>query len=168
MAKIKKFFKENWILILILIVAAFLRLFKLGSFPVSLTWDETALGYNAFSLLKTGKDEYGKLLPLVLKSFGDYKPALYSYLAIPSVLFFGLNEFAVRLPSALFGILSVFLVYRFSLLLFKDKTKALFISFALALMPWHINFSRGAWESNVALIFYSSRYLLFSKIKRKN
>ena len=92
MAKIKKFFKENWILILILIVAAFLRLFKLGSFPVSLTWDETALGYNAFSLLKTGRDEYGKLLPLVLKSFGDYKPALYSYLTVPSVLIFGLNE----------------------------------------------------------------------------
>ena len=167
MAKIKKFFKENWILILILIVAAFLRLFKLGSFPVSLTWDETALGYNAFSLLKTGRDEYGKLLPLVLKSFGDYKPALYSYLTIPSVLVFGLNEFAVRLPSALFGILSVFLVYRFSLLLFKDKTKALFISFALALMPWHINFSRGAWESNVALFFILLGIYCFIRLKEK-
>jgi len=167
MVKIKKFFKKNWILVLILIVAAFLRLFKLGSFPVSLTWDETALGYNAFSLLKTGRDEYGKLLPLVLKSFGDYKPALYSYLAIPSVLVFGLSEFAVRLPSALFGILSVFLVYKFSLLFFKDKTKALFISFALALMPWHINFSRGAWESNVALFFILLGIYCFLKSKEK-
>lgn len=162
-----KFLKNNWILILILIVAAFLRLFKLGSFPVSLTWDETALGYNAFSLLKTGRDEYGKLLPLALKSFGDYKPALYSYLAIPSVLVFGLNEFAVRLPSALFGILSVFLVYKFSFLFFKDKTKALFISFALALMPWHINFSRGAWESNVALFFILLGIYCFLRLKEK-
>jgi len=164
---VKKFFRDNWLLLLIVVLASFLRLFKLGSFPVSLTWDETALGYNAFSLLKTGRDEYGQLLPLILKSFGDYKPALYAYLAVPSVFIFGLTELAVRLPSALAGILSVFLVYKVSFLFFRDKTKSLFISLALALMPWHINFSRGAWEANVALLFILLGVYCFLKSQKK-
>src|SRR3990167_2080459 len=103
------------ILLVIIIIAAILRLWNLGGNPPHLTPDEAALGYNAYSILKTGKDEYGQILPVIFKSFGDYKPGLYVYLTVPFVAIFGLTEFAVRLPSALFCILSVFLIFRICL-----------------------------------------------------
>ena len=99
------------LLAFIIIVASILRLWQLGKVPSSPDWDEVALGYNSYSIMQTGRDEYGKFLPIILRSFDDYKPALYSYLTIPSILIFGLNVFAVRLPSAIFGILAVIATY---------------------------------------------------------
>src|SRR3989338_88548 len=93
------------ILISDLILAAALRLFGLTRYPAGLNADEAALGYNAYSLLLTGKDEHGHSWPVNLESFGDFKPAGYAYLLIPFIKIFGLTEFAVRLPSAIFGIL---------------------------------------------------------------
>src|SRR3990167_8598168 len=95
--------KKIFIFLTIIIgIASVLRLWQLGKVPSSPDWDEVALGYNAYSILQTGRDEYGKFLPIVLRSFDDYKPALYVYLAIPAIKLFGLNVFAVRLPSAFF------------------------------------------------------------------
>jgi 4-amino-4-deoxy-L-arabinose transferase-like glycosyltransferase len=158
--------KKYWILILSLIIGSFLRLYQLGSLPGALTWDEAALGYNAYSILKTGRDEYGKFLPLTFKSFGDYKPGAYVYLAIPSVAILGLTEFAVRLPSAIFGILAILGVYLLVIELFpKEKKKNLLASFSalsLAVMPLHIHFSRGAWETNVftTLLLFAIYFLV--------
>ena len=147
----KKLLSKKYLFIAILLLASILRLWKLGSIPPHLTPDEASLGYNAYSILKTGKDEYGNVLPIIFKSFGDYKPGLYVYLTVPAVAMLGLTEFAVRLPSAAFGILAVFLIYRVALEIFKDKKLALASSFLLAINPWHIHFSRGAWEINVSL-----------------
>lgn len=161
-----KFFKKNWPLILILFLAAFLRLYRLGSNPPSLHWDETAIGYNAFSILKTGRDEYGNFLPLIFKSFGDFKPGLYIYLVVPSVALFGLNEWVVRLPLAVIGILTVWLVFQLTFLLFKKKPLSLFASLALAISPWHLQFSRGAWEANIALFLVLAGVLSFLKVEK--
>ena len=49
--------KSKVILIGILLLAAGLRLWNLGNIPPHLTPDEASLGYNAYSILKTGKDE---------------------------------------------------------------------------------------------------------------
>src|SRR3989304_7288957 len=107
--------KQYLFLIFILVLAASLRLGAISRFPAGLNADEAALGYNAYSLLLTGRDEHGNLFPVNLESFADYKPALYAYLSVPLVKIFGLTEFAVRLPSAIFGILAVFLIYVFAL-----------------------------------------------------
>ena len=74
---------------LILLLAFILRFYKLGEVPPHLDWDEASNAYNAYSILKTGRDEYGDFLPLSNRSFDDYKPALYSYLAIPPITLFG-------------------------------------------------------------------------------
>src|SRR5271170_7064405 len=87
------------VLTLILVLGLALRLWQLGAVPPSPDWDEVALGYDAYSIMHTGRDEFGAFLPSVLRSFDDYKPALYAYLAIPTVAVFGLTTFAVRLPS---------------------------------------------------------------------
>lgn len=155
--------RTGFILLGILIIASLLRLVKLDSVPISPDWDEVSLGYNAYSIMQTGKDEYGKFLPVVLRSFDDYKPALYAYLAIPSVKFFGLRIFAARLPSAIFGVLAVLGTFLMIKELFKRNDLALLSSFLLAISPWHIQFSRVAFESNVGLAFniFAALFLLY-------
>src|SRR3990172_8619262 len=101
----KNIFSKKNTIIIVLVVAAFLRLWKLGKIPPHLTSDEAALGYNAYSILKTGKDFWGESLPIVFKSFGDYTPGLYVYLAAPFIGVMGLNELSVRLPNAIFGVI---------------------------------------------------------------
>lgn len=142
--------KRNLLLAFIIILSAVLRFYQLGQIPPSLDWDETAHGYNAYSILKTGKDEYGYKLPLSFRSFDDYKPPLYTYLVVPSVATFGLNEFAVRFPSALLGVLAVFFTYLMAYELFKNKTIATLSALFLAISPWHLQFSRVAFETNSA------------------
>jgi len=157
--------KQKIILVLILILSGFLRLYKLGSYP-PLNADEASIGYNAWSLIKTGKDEHGDAFPLHFKSFGDFKPGGYFYLVLPFVASLGLNEWAVRLPSAFLAIATIWLVYLIVRLVFKDRIWALFSALILTLSPWHIHFSRGGWESNVALFFITlGVYFFFKSIK---
>ncbi len=158
---------RKYILIAIILLGLSLRLFHLSSNPPHLTPDEAALGYNAYSILKTGKDEYGTPFPLVFKSFGDYKPGLYVYLTVPFISIMGLNEFAVRFPSAFMGVLAVYFMYQFVKLLSKDETLALIAAFLLAVSPWHMHFSRGAWEANVALTFLLVALTFFVRAMQK-
>src|SRR3972149_5810749 len=141
----------NWKLLLILLIGILLRLWKLDIIPPHLTPDEAAIGYNAYSILKTGRDEYGQLLPVIFKSFGDFKPGLYIYLTVPFVAVLGLNEWSVRLPSALSGVLAIFLIHSIVGLVFdkgwginggkgyiKTKTRSLLpylAGFILAINP---------------------------------
>src|ERR1035437_741815 len=108
----KKFLNWKLFLLLIVLLAGILRFYQLGVNPPSLTWDEAAWGYNAYSLGVNGKDEFGRFLPYdYLESFGDFKPPMYAYLDIIPVKIFGLNEFSTRFPSALFGTLTVLFTF---------------------------------------------------------
>lgn len=148
-------------------------------YKTPLLWDEAALGYNAYSILQTGRDEYGQLLPLIFKSFGDYKPGFYVYLCLPFVKLFGLNLFTVRLPSIILGsLLPVFLYLLIKKISPKSHKIAIIAALVTAFNPYNIHFSRGAWETNIltcelvlaTYFFYSylqkqkSKYLFFSAL----
>ncbi len=153
-----------WIaLIAIVCLAVFLRLYLLASYPNGFNADEAALGYNAYSLLKTGHDEHGFAWPVVFQSFGDYKAGLYVYIIMPFVALMGLTEWAIRLPSALFGVGTVFLLYFLVKKIFNRDDIALLASFFLAISPWHLQFSRGGWEVNVATFFITLGIYTFLK-----
>ncbi len=159
-------FRNTAYLFFILIIAFFLRFYQLGSNPPSLTWDEAAWGYNAYSLGIDGKDEFGRFLPLdYLESFGDFKPPVYAYLDIIPVKIFGLTEFATRFPSALFGVLTVFITYFLVKRIFYKSNNAniyaILTSFILAISPWHIMLSRAAFEANIATFFIITGIWLF-------
>jgi 4-amino-4-deoxy-L-arabinose transferase-like glycosyltransferase len=157
MKKLLTFINSKYFLIVVLLLAGVLRLWQIGSNPPGLTPDEAALGYNAYSILKTGRDEFGSKLPIIFKSFGDYKPGLYVYLDTPFVALMGLNEVSTRLPSVLAGVLSVFLIYLICNKLFDKKfgiwnlSFGIFAAIVAATNPWLIYFSRGAWEANVSV-----------------
>jgi 4-amino-4-deoxy-L-arabinose transferase-like glycosyltransferase len=157
--KIKSLYLISFILILVL--AFILRFYALGKVPAGLYQDETAIGYNAYSIIKTGKDEYGKSFPLYFKSFGDYKLPVYIYATVPSILVFGLTPFAVRFPSAFFGFLTVpllaLLIYEFT----KNKKLAIMSMLLLAITPWHLHYSRATFEVSISLfLFVLGTYLL--------
>ena len=154
---------QLWLLLAIVVFAAVLRIWGIGQFPAGLNADEAAIGYNAYSLIQTGKDEYGNWFPLSFTSFGDYKPGLYFYIVLPFVATFGLNEFAVRLPSALLGIGTIILIYFLAKQMFHNKWIGISSAFLLAITPWHIAFSRGSWETNAATFFITLGIYLFIK-----
>lgn len=155
--------KYKILLFLIFLLGFILRFWQLGANPASLDWDEASLGYNAYSILKTGKDEYGNFMPSSIRSFGDYKPPLYTYLTIVPVYLFGLNEFSTRFISALFGILTVLVAYFLIKKLFPLKPSIFYLLFSIffSLSPWHIQFSRIAFEANLALFWFISGILFF-------
>lgn len=154
--------KLSAILFCIFLLAGFLRFYQLDNNPPSLNWDEAAWGYNAYAIGIDGRDEFGRFLPHdYLESFGDFKPPLYAYLDVLPVKIFGLNEFAVRFPSAFLGTLTVLMTFFLTNILFKNKNIAFLAAFLLAISPWHIMLSRAAFEANVATFFIVSGVYAF-------
>lgn len=86
-------------LLFILLIGAVIRFYKLGKVPAGLYIDEAAQGYSAYSILRTGKDEFGMYFPIMFRSFTDLKTSIYAYLFVPWVPVLGLTSFAVRFPS---------------------------------------------------------------------
>lgn len=163
------FLKNHFFLILIILLATFARIFMLSSNPIGFFDDEAASGYNAYSILKTGRDEWGKLLPFpVIESFGDWKLEVNIFLTVISEAVLGLNEFATRLPAAVIGISAVFVTYLLAKKIFDKKT-GLVAALLLAISPWHITASRHAFESHFLTLFIplSTYFFLKSFEKRK-
>lgn len=158
--------KQRLFLLIILVLAFLLRFYRLGNYP-ALNADEAAIGYNAYSLLETGQDEHGNSWPIHFQSFNDFKPGFYFYLVMPFVKVLGLNEWAVRIPGALAGVLTVWVVYLLVLELFSNKKHALLAALFLAISPWHIHFSRGGWEVNVATFLMALAVYLFVCAKKQ-
>jgi len=165
----KKIFNKHQspfiLLFLILLIAAILRFYNLSSVPPGASLDEASIGWNAYSILHTGKDEYGYKFPILLRAFDDWRPALYVYFVIPFVKVIGLTTLAVRLPSVLLSLLTIISSYFLIKILFKDyeykNSLSLLVSFLLAISPWNIYISRLGHEVNAGLFFVVSGILFF-------
>lgn len=158
--------RVNQILIIIFVLAFFLRIFKLGTFPIGFHVDEAKVGWESYSILKTTKDDHGNFLNLYYNSFGDYRPTGIFYITIPSLLLFGKNEFAVRFPAALLGAFTIFPVYFLTFKITKKKSVALIASFILAIIPWHIATSRATSEVVITCFLVLSSLALLDKKTR--
>ena len=147
------------IIVVITILVAIIRFAFLDRVPPTLNWDEISHGYNAYSILKTGADEWGNRLPAIFRAFGDYKLPIYIYLTSLSVFLFGLTPFAVRFVSVLAGVVAIPLIYLLVNELFGQQGGAKprvfgvghLAAILLALTPWHFFIGRPALEANLAL-----------------
>lgn len=161
-------------LLLILFLASLLRFYKLGTVPHGMAWDEAAIGYNGFAIFTTRRDEWLQRLPVSFRSFGDYKAPLAIYQSGFFTALWGMNLWAVRLPFALYGVLAVLGLYLWLTELFYQEQErqkwALLGAFLLAISPWHIHYSRIAFESGLALalllwaLYFFYRYLRLLKL----
>lgn len=155
------------LLALFTFLSLFLHIYKIRTVPPCLNADEAAFGYNAYSILKTGKDEYGAFLPLRLKSFGDYKLPLYSYLSIPFIAVLGLSEFSMRLLANLIGIFFPILLFLTVNELFQNKKIALLSAFLISVSPWLQITSRHAHETTLAALTITLSVLFFARFLKK-
>lgn len=163
-------------LLYIFITALVLRTVYLTEIPGGFHVDEVKAGWNAYSILKTGRDDWGNLYPLYYDSFGDFRPTGIIFSIIPSIVIFGLNEFAVRFPSAFFGSLTVIpLFYFIKILLVQNKLIQKDINLIayssaglIALSPWHISLSRATSEGIIAICLALSGLTLFTATTLKS
>lgn len=160
--------KIRLILFLIILLGAFLRIYRLAEIPAGFHIDEAQVGYNAYSLWKTGRDETGKFLPTHLTLWKVDRPLGISYLTIPGIMVFGLNEFGTRVPTAVIGTLTILLVYLLTFELFKNRRIALLTSLLLTISPWHINLSRATSEAILCLFFLLLGIYFCLKILKKH
>ncbi len=157
----------KFVYIAILLLAIFVRVYGLTSFPPSLYWEEVALGYDAYSIAQTGKDYHGNSLPIVaFESFGDWKPSGYFYVVVPFVWLFGLSEWAVRLPTVIAGLLLIIGTAKIARQVGVSPLVALGVG---AVSPWAVQFSRAGWEvmSATALLVWANYFALQAVGQRK-
>jgi len=161
--------KKNIILILVLIFAFIIRFNNLSTTPVALFGDETDIGYQAYSILKTGKDYSGNPFPIYFQSFFEHRMPLQVYLTVPFTIF-GLNEYTVRLPSMIMGILNIFALYLLLKTYLKKKTEQIIIplvsALVLATSPWHIHYSRLAFDVNLMLVLILLGFIFLFKSQK--
>ncbi|MFC1653753.1 glycosyltransferase family 39 protein, partial [Patescibacteria group bacterium] len=162
--------KKKHIFIAIILLAAALRLYKIGVIPYGYNWDETSINYNAWGISVWYRDEWAQKLPLAFKSFGDYKAPLMFYLLAAPFKLFGFYEPLIRIYSAISGVIVVIVTYFLSKEIFPKKSWAPELSaFLVAISPWAINFSRVGFEANLGLALVSVATLfLFKGIKKSN
>lgn len=145
-------------MVTITIASVIIRFNHLGKIPNGLATDEADIGYNAYSIAKTGADVYGRKFPLFFQSLDDYKPGLIFYITIPAISAFGLTDFSVRLAPAIFGIFTPALTFIFIKLLYPKTNNLPYLSAIFtAFAPWNVALSR-AMIQYIPLIFL---YLLF-------
>jgi len=156
-------------LLLIIFVSIFLRVYGLSRYPVGFHSQEALLGWRAQSILLTGKDETGRFLPLIFSSLEGYQLPFSTYLLIPSVKILGLNEIAVRLTFALFGILAIVSLFGIiRLLLPQEKKLALWATFFFAINPWSLWQSRIASASHLSLSLFLIGFFFLLLAMKKN
>lgn len=140
-------------LFLIVLAAFILRLYRVTEIPPSLNWDEVSIGYNAYSILKTGKDEWGQFLPVHFKAYGEYKLPVQIYASIPGIAIFGLKEMGVRITPVVYGTLTVLVTFFLARALFQNELLGLIAAFLLAISPWHIQLTRASFESSFSILW---------------
>lgn len=152
---ISKRYLNAIVLALIIILGAFLYLYKLGEIPPGLGVDEAANGVNAYSILLTGKDEYGKASPISFKFAGSYSPPIYTYLTVPVIGIFGLKIASIRVISAISGIISILVIYMFIKGLNLKKHFIYLGTLLYAISPWTIMYSRSGYEAMLSFLIYT-------------
>lgn len=159
--------KKNFWLILILILATFLRFFRLDY--LELFGDEIDAGYQSYSLVETGRDYKGNFMPLYAHSFSEWRAPMMMYFMIPFIRIFGLNEWGIRSFSAFFGIVGLFGFYFLLLKLGVKKKTSLIVLFLTAILPWHVQYSRAGFEITLmsSFVIWGIYFLVDYFSKRK-
>ncbi len=142
------------IIIPILLLAGLLFFYNLGEVPKGLYSDEAVVGYNAFSVLKTGRDEYGQAFPVLFKFFGTYTPGLFVYLQTIPIQILGLNIVSIRLLSALSMLFLTWLLYK----KFGNITALMF-----AITPWSVFVARLGYETTFGFVLLAIGLLVYKK-----
>jgi 4-amino-4-deoxy-L-arabinose transferase-like glycosyltransferase len=143
------------LLVVLIVSGLFLRLYQLDQYPLGVHQDELSDMYDGWSIATTGFDRFGDEYPGVVRAFGerDYRPAAVPWMIALTEKFTGFSIAAGRLPGAILGILSLFLVYAFARRVAGEEF-ALLALLITTLSPLQIQFSRIAHEGAIFPAFF--------------
>lgn len=162
--------KKIIILAAVVILGSILRLYQLNSFPEGIHIDEASRGYNAYSILKTGKDEYGTSFPIFFQAEGEYKLPIGVYASSLFYNFFGLSKYSDRLFSVFLAIAAIIVVYGVFYEIRQNNKLSLLGTFLYSASHWFWSFSRNSDVAHQIVITSTllSIFFLIKFIKNKN
>lgn len=132
-------------LLALILVSASIIFFKFNQIPKNLTNDEVEFAKLALSL----KDK--PYTPYSTMATGH--STLYFYVMLVSFELFGVNNFALRLPAAVFGVLSVAMFYLLMTQVFKKSGLTAFLaSLILMTSRWFFGFARFSFEATFLIL----------------
>ena len=138
----------------IIILGLALRSVRIVHVPPGITNDELGYVYNAYSIAKTGMDIYGNRFP-ILFHIGNWPfMPIPTYILASIFLFVSPTQLTARLMNIILGTTGIGILIILVNHIYKDKRLALLSGLVLALSPWHIHFSRTAYDGPVAIFLY--------------
>lgn len=165
------FTKQTSVLLLILALAAFLRIYNLTVTPPGFHRDEALFGYEAYSIAQTGRDQHGRFLPLSFEGFGVIDYPLVIYLRVPFIAIMGLDVFSVRFSLVFYSLITIFLIYKLAQKLFNDQATAFIAALVAAFSSWHFFMSRSGYAiAVIGLMFLllGVYLMLYGRRRRQN
>ena len=148
--KFKEIIKENWLLILILVIALLVRLHNLGFLSI---WVDEFIHVQAAKEFIQG----------TFKGSADAgNGILLTYSIIPFFKLFGINDFLARFPSVIYAILSLFLFFKIAKKLFNTPVAYIGL-ILLTFSQYHVFWSRIA--RNYAIFGFFFLLLIYLILK---
>ena len=154
---------------IVMLIGCFLRLFYIGNIPgnCALYVDEIFSGYESWSHLHYGVDYLGYHFPVYLPVWGGGMSIMQAMCQMPFIAVFGPTSFALRLPAAILGCITIYAFYYICKNI-GDEKFALLSAFLLSVMPWHIMQSRWALDCNYFVGFITISVALLIKASENN
>lgn len=144
----------------VLALGVVLRLADLDRVPPGFNQDEACTGYEAYSVLTTGRDHHGNSLALVFQGFNDDRMPAFGYSLVPLEALLGLSPWVVRLGAALWGISDLVALALIGALMMGWTGAAAAVAIA-AVSPWHLPLSRFGHDAITAPVVATWAVLCF-------
>jgi len=153
--------KKNWLIIVILLIAAFFRLYRISDY-MEFLGDQGRDVVIVRDFLKNGNLFF--IGPQT--SIGNMYtgPFYYYFIVAPGLLLANFNPVGPSIVIAILGVLTVYLIFKLCRLWFNPKTAAI-ASFLYALSPIVIKYSNFSWNPNVMPLF-ALLFIYFLLIKK--
>lgn len=133
---------------LIMLLAIFLRAYKLEQIPDGVNVDEAGMAYDAFCLANFRVDRALNKLPVYFVNFGGGQSVLYGYITAIFIKVFGFKLFSMRITAVIFNSIAILLCY-FMIKKHIGEKSALLVTLLLAINPWNIMSSRWGLDCNL-------------------
>lgn len=148
------------LLCVLMIPILFAHVFLLADIPAGLFLDESSIGYNAVSILDSGKDEHGIRFPVYFESVGDYKNPVFVYAAAVMLKVFSVSEYSLRLTSVIFYFSALAITLLLINRMFQGNRSTLLYALAsFGFLPLFFTISRVAFEVIAQLTWVSAGML---------
>lgn len=151
----RKFLRENWILLSIILVAILLRFWNIANIPGGLFPDEAANGLDVNSIL------HGHLQPFFER--GNGREALFFYFLALSVMLFGRGAWQLHIVTPIFGIAEILATYFLVKRLF-GKRVAYLAAFFYAVSSYAVSLNHNAFRANLIPLFTVLTFLFLVKV----